>query len=120
YVEARVPFSRASPDETDVDIRASFQGCKEDSICYPPTEQLMSLTLPAASEFADVAGAAPAEGGAAPAGSGAAGPAPEGPVSEQDRLASLVLSDSWPLVAITFYGLGLLLAFTPCVLPMVP
>jgi thiol:disulfide interchange protein DsbD len=32
----------------------------------------------------------------------------------------MVLSDSWWLIFGTFYGLGLLLAFTPCVLPMVP
>ena len=41
-------------------------------------------------------------------------------VSEQDRLANVVIN--YPLWAVLgmFYGLGLLLAFTPCVLPMVP
>lgn len=39
----------------------------------------------------------------------------EGQVSEQDRLAALILGDSWLLVGATFFGLGLLLAFTPCV-----
>jgi len=103
YVEAVVPFSRASPDEISVTVRAGYQGCKENSVCYPPGEQVMALTLPASSEFAA-------------SGSG------DGPVmvSEQDRLAALVLSDSWFVVLGTFYGLGLLLAFTPCVLPMVP
>lgn len=102
YVEATIPFSRASPDEIPVTVRAAFQGCRENSICYPPGEQTMALVLPAASEFA------------VPAGGG------EVMVSEQDRLAALVLSDSWLIVLGTFYGLGLLLAFTPCVLPMVP
>jgi thiol:disulfide interchange protein DsbD len=104
YVEIDVPFSRASPDSLNVDVTAAFQGCKEDSICYPPAEQTMALVLPAAAEF-PMSDAPPA---AAP------------PQSEQDRLAALVLSDSWWLVLGTFYGLGLLLAFTPCVLPMVP
>lgn len=103
YVEAVIPFSRASPGETPVTVRASFQGCKEQSICYPPDEQVMGLTLPPSSEFAT--------------GSAAAAPVM---VSEQDRLAALVLGDSWLLIAGTFFGLGLLLAFTPCVLPMVP
>ena len=102
YVEATIPFSRSSPDEIPVTVRAGFQGCRENSICYPPGEQTMALVLPAASEFA-----MPAGGGAVM-------------VSEQDRLAALVLSDSWLIVLGTFYGLGLLLAFTPCVLPMVP
>ncbi len=100
YVEATVPFARATPDEIPLQITAVFQGCKEDSICYPPIEQTMSLTLPAASVFASSL--------------------PAAPVSEQDRLASLLLADQWWLVLGTFYGLGLLLAFTPCVLPMVP
>ena len=102
YVEATIPFSRASPDEMPVTVRGQFQGCRENSICYPPGEQIMALVLPPASEFAPAAGSG------------------EIMVSEQDRLAALVLSDSWLIVLGTFYGLGLLLAFTPCVLPMVP
>jgi thiol:disulfide interchange protein DsbD len=107
YVEAVVPFARSSPDPIDIELTAGYQGCKEDSICYPPGEQTMGLVLPASSEFA-TSSAAPSTA------------APRGPLSEQDRLAALVLSDSWLLVLGTFYGLGLLLAFTPCVLPMVP
>ncbi|RNE92772.1 protein-disulfide reductase DsbD, partial [Marichromatium sp. AB32] len=42
------------------------------------------------------------------------------PVSEQDRLASTLANASlWTSVAL-FFGLGLLLAFTPCVFPMIP
>jgi thiol:disulfide interchange protein DsbD len=104
YVEAQLAFSRATPNAIDVAIDTVFQGCKIDSICYPLIERTTSLALPASSAFA------------APVGGGI--PAPV--VSEQDRLAALVLSDSWWLVLGTFYGLGLLLAFTPCVLPMVP
>jgi thiol:disulfide interchange protein DsbD len=41
-------------------------------------------------------------------------------VSEQDRLAKLVAHGSLWLVLASFFGFGLLLAFTPCVLPMIP
>ena len=41
-------------------------------------------------------------------------------VSEQDRLADLIRDGNLRAVLATFFGLGLLLAFTPCVLPMVP
>ncbi|HEX7079927.1 MAG TPA: protein-disulfide reductase DsbD [Gammaproteobacteria bacterium] len=105
YVEATVPFARAGPNEIPVEVRARFQGCRENSICYPPTEQTMSLILPATSEFAV---------SDEPPGSSAA------PVSEQDRLAALILGGSWLAVGGAFFGFGLLLAFTPCVLPMVP
>ena len=45
---------------------------------------------------------------------------PDLPVSEQDRLANALAGDGKLLTLMTFFGLGLLLAFTPCVFPMVP
>ncbi len=106
YVEAQLPFSRAAPDAVDVQLNVLYQGCKVDSICYPVSEGSAALGLPASSAFAASASAA----------------AGSGPllVSEQDRLADVVIN--YPLWAVLgmFYGFGLLLAFTPCVLPMVP
>ena len=102
YVEATIPFTRATPEAVDVELIAGGQGCKVDSICLPPETYSMALTIPSSSEFDFVA------------------PTSQPMVSEQDRLASLIVSGSWWAVAATFYGLGLLLAFTPCVLPMVP
>ena len=107
YVEASVPFSRAGPEAMPVEIRGRFRGCRENSICYPPSEQTMALVLPAVADFG-VSDAAP------PA------PAAAGQVSERDQLVARILSDSWLVVGATFFGLGLLLSFTPCVLPMVP
>ena len=40
--------------------------------------------------------------------------------SEQDLLADKIRNGSLLAVLATFFGAGLLLAFTPCVLPMVP
>ena len=45
--------------------------------------------------------------------------APVAPVSDQDRLARLLTSNPWRAV-LAFFVAGLLLAFTPCVLPMIP
>ncbi len=101
YVEASVPFSRASPDAIDLTLTALAQGCKVGSICYPPMERTMALTVPATSEFAATSPSALQ-------------------MSEQDKLAAMVVNEPWWLVFGTFYGFGLLLAFTPCVLPMVP
>ena len=42
------------------------------------------------------------------------------PQSEQDRITSLLASKGILIIIATFFGLGLLLAFTPCVLPMFP
>jgi thiol:disulfide interchange protein DsbD len=109
YVEIKVPFARASPDSIDVDLTAGFQGCKDDSICYPPGEQTMALVLPATSEFpASVTSAAPTSGGAGEL------------VSEQDEWLAKIVNGSWFTLLGGFYVAGLLLSFTPCVLPMVP
>ena len=45
--------------------------------------------------------------------------APVAPVSDQDRLARLLTSNPWRAV-LAFFVAGLLLAFTPCVFPMIP
>jgi thioredoxin:protein disulfide reductase len=41
-------------------------------------------------------------------------------VSEQDKLATLIRDGNLLLVLATFFGIGVLLSFTPCVLPMIP
>ncbi len=107
YVEAKIPFARASPNALDVVLTAGFQGCRENSVCYPPSEQTMALVLPATSEFpADAGSSTPA--------------AAAGPVSEQDQWSARIVGGSfWAMIG-WFYVGGLLLAFTPCVLPMVP
>ncbi len=103
FVEVKVPFARASPDALDVELTAGFQGCKEASICYPPDAQTMALVLPATSEF--------------PAPVAATG---DELVSEQDQWAARIVNGSWPELLGWFFLGGLLLSFTPCVLPMVP
>jgi thiol:disulfide interchange protein DsbD len=102
YIEVKVPLARASPDEIEVEITAGFQGCKDASLCYPPGEQIMSLVLPATSEFPT-----PASAG-------------DELVSEQDQWAARIVNGSWPELLGWFFLGGLLLSFTPCVLPMVP
>lgn len=99
-----VPLSRRGPASTRFEFLLEYQGCKEDSICYPPMSREFVVLLP----DADLS-AAPAA------------PAPGVPAqSEQDRLSGLIASGSILTVMALFAGLGLLLAFTPCVLPMVP
>lgn len=97
-VFARLPFARATPEEISFKLQLDFQGCAEVGVCYPPTTRMLSVDLPAAS---------------------AAGNLGE-PVTEQGRLTRLIAEGSLALVLATFFGAGLLLAFTPCVLPMVP
>ena len=104
-VEAIVPFARSRPDASTVTVTLGYQGCAEDGICYTPIKRELTLMLTTASAV-DLVGELP--------------PPPGAMVSEQDKLATLILEGRLLLVMATFFGLGLLLAFTPCVLPMVP
>ena len=113
-----VPVSRAPGGALELPIVVGLQGCAEAGLCYPPEKRRFKVMLPAATGSA-TAGPPP---GAAARGAvgGASGGGTGGFVSEQDRLAGLIRDGSLPAVLATFFGLGLLLAFTPCVLPMVP
>ncbi|MFK7887623.1 MAG: protein-disulfide reductase DsbD domain-containing protein, partial [Gammaproteobacteria bacterium] len=105
--EILIPISRASPAAGELELNVAFQGCAEDGICYPPMDRNTLVALSQASTDA------PAEFAANDGGSTA-------PESEQDGLAKLISTGSLPIVLLTFFGLGVGLAFTPCVLPMVP
>jgi thiol:disulfide interchange protein DsbD len=104
---ATLPVSRAGTAEFELPLKVTFQGCAEAGLCYPPETKTLNVLLPAGAGTSASAGEPP----------GAVG---GGFVSEQDRLAALIRDGSLWLVLATFFGLGLLLALTPCVLPMVP
>lgn len=72
-------------------LTASYQGCNETGFCYPPQTADIKISLPAHT-----------------------------PLNQTDKALHLLQEAplGWALAA--FYGFGLLLAFTPCVLPMVP
>lgn len=113
-VEVRLPLVRDNREPTEVTLVAGYQGCAEAGICYPPMKKQASLALPAA----DAAAQAPAVGNSGPTSTAAPGTAE--PLSEQDSLAQSLASGGTGVVLLTFVGLGLLLAFTPCVFPMIP
>lgn len=88
-------------------LALSWQGCAEAGLCYPPQHRVVELS----------------GGGQAvkTATAGLAGTAPAAPALGEDQALAARLAQSgvgWVLLA--FFGLGLLMTFTPCVLPMVP
>ena len=104
-VFATLPLARATPESLDLELEVKYQGCADGGICYVPVTRILSVSLPTATAVTALPPRDP--GGSAP-------------VSEQARLAGLIsTAGMWAVVA-TFFGAGLLLAFTPCVLPMVP
>jgi thiol:disulfide interchange protein DsbD len=91
-------------------LAAVSQGCADVGVCYVPQEEKVRLSLASFSA------------GAPPGASGSSGlfPAPAAPPrSEETVIAGLFHGGFWLLIA-SFFGFGLLLAFTPCMLPMLP
>jgi len=104
-VEIPVRLNRPAGPEQQIVLEADYQGCRDGDICYPPQTSQVSLLLAAAS--------APITGKVAKP------PPAEAPLSEQGRLARLLVENPAGALA-AFWLAGLLLAFTPCVFPMIP
>ena len=75
-------------------VKVGFQGCADAGLCYPPQTQVVDLGGKAASFATDEAA--------------------------DQALANGLQQRALGLSLLVFFGLGLLLAFTPCSLPMLP
>ncbi|MGH8254237.1 MAG: protein-disulfide reductase DsbD [Steroidobacteraceae bacterium] len=117
---AHVPVAHAAGTRA-LTLSVTYQGCAEAGLCYPPITKQFDLTLPGTALAATGASADAGAGGTGSTNAGSPGAASAAPfVSEQDRLARMIRTGSLAAIIASFFGLGLLLAFTPCVLPMVP
>ena len=109
--QAVITLERNNNTAQDITLAASYQGCKENDLCYAPIDKQFNIVLPKAS-LATVpqmqASTQSAQGFAMSVD------------SESTQLAKLFKQGSFWLIVTFFFGAGLLLAFTPCVLPMIP
>jgi thiol:disulfide interchange protein DsbD len=109
-ITVQLPVTRAERAAFSLPVKISYQGCADAGLCYPPTTHTIDIQLP------EAGGAAMAQ----PLDGQIAGDSTGGYVSEQAGLARLITSGNVLLMMGAFFLSGLLLAFTPCVLPMVP
>ena len=107
-VFGKLSVARGTPDAMDLAIELKYQGCADGGICYPPVTKRINVSLPQATAVSALSAVNTRAAAAAPM------------VSEQAKLAQIISGSSMLVVVATFFGAGLLLAFTPCVLPMVP
>ncbi|WP_297324158.1 protein-disulfide reductase DsbD [Nitrosomonas sp.] len=126
-IQAIISLKREDPaSEQPLTLTASYQGCNEPvGVCYAPINKAIDLTLPAV-KAAIGAVAEAVSGKAAAAGIDATAelfqmpskaPAIETEAYKIDQMFQT--GDFW-LILTGFFGIGLLLAFTPCVFPMFP
>lgn len=113
-LEASLPIARPAGAGGALHLNVTYQGCADGGLCYNPITKTVSLELPPA----DQATTLPAD--ASPTRTAAASSSARPPVAEQDKLAALIRDGNLFAVLATFFGIGVLLSFTPCVLPMIP
>jgi thioredoxin:protein disulfide reductase len=106
-VVARIPVMRGSKAAFTLPVKVGYQGCNEPiGLCYPPQTREFQVAMPEATATSALTGSTSTSA--------------DGYVSEQDKLASLIRDGNIFLMIVAFFGAGLLLSLTPCVLPMVP
>ena len=104
YFDELVVVSRLSDIGEDAVVKIRYQGCAEAGLCYPP--EVITLPLSMLNKASDKPSKTTET--AAPAGNNSNDFVNK--LAEQDFLTNLAV----------FFGVGVLLAFTPCVFPMFP
>jgi thiol:disulfide interchange protein DsbD len=117
--QAEITLDRPHDKATGITLNATYQGCGDQGLCYPPIDKAIQLDLPDGKTGvpAPVMTEAPSPALITPLPStpGAAAPA-----TENSKIARLFKGGSFWLIVSFFFGAGLLLALTPCVFPMIP
>jgi len=100
-VEVDVSISRAAGSSNQLELEAEFQGCVNEGICYPPSTRIIKVELP-------------------PMQAAKAETKTNNTVSEQGDIQDQLGNSEWWKIVLRFFVIGLGLALTPCVFPMIP
>ncbi|MDN3552608.1 protein-disulfide reductase DsbD [Halomonas almeriensis] len=126
------------PGDADT-ITLHWQGCADAGLCYPPQQRTFDLPLSEGASATDVSIIPTAKTDNSKTDASGSKDASNDPgaiissdetlssssdpgVSQADdqQLATQLATGNWGWTLLVFFGLGLLLTFTPCVLPMIP
>lgn len=102
---AQIRLALTKPTPGKISVLATYQGCSEKGLCYAPIHKTLEVTLISPRSSASSAEVS----------------ATDQPVANEDGQATSLLEGGklW-LIVLGFFGFGLLLSLTPCVLPMIP
>ncbi len=109
-LELEIYYDINLPAGTRIQATLSYQGCADLGLCYPPETTPISFVVPQLDTT---------QQGALPQPQVTPGAIEIAPSAASNIRELLDSADLWLTLA-TIFGLGLLLSFTPCVLPMVP
>lgn len=99
-----IPIKQSIAPPVPFELKAGFQGCAEVGVCYPPMSKTIAIepSLVQANTIRETVAPKPTS------------------YSEQEQIAQSLSEKSYTLILASFFGFGLLLAFTPCIFPMIP
>jgi thiol:disulfide interchange protein DsbD len=100
-------------------LEVTSQGCADVGVCYPPQVQKVEVRL-AGLSLGSSGPLAAAPQGATPQFGGREVRGEPAIVSDESRFEQALASGGFLLTLAIFFGAGILLTFTPCVLPMIP
>jgi len=124
-LDVEIPLVKAEGPFT---LNIEYQGCAEDGLCYPPIAKLFKVDPSRPGALLQITGEGVGTGTAALATDKPAAPVlsanvpAKAPRSQNDLslVQTTLAGGSLWKIALAFLVFGLLLSFTPCVLPMVP
>lgn len=104
-----VAISLAEFNTTPPNVLVSYQGCAKSGFCYPPAQKQVTVkgngdvvisnpTVVTGKPIAEISHT----------------------ITSQDKVTQLLAGKNWFFILLGFLGFGLLLAFTPCVMPLIP
>ena len=102
-----IPFQITDAIKKEFNLNVAYQGCKEDSVCYPPIRKTLTVSVPASFDSLEIINQASASNSPLL-------------ISEQDSITQKLKDKSLLINILSFFGFGFLLALTPCVFPMIP
>lgn len=87
------------PNVETATLNVDYQGCSQHGFCYPPVHKEVSIVLNAKPQTTASLSSL---------------------LTDQQGVLLALQTQHYPILLLFFLGLGLLFAFTPCVLPMIP
>ncbi|CAM3992417.1 protein-disulfide reductase DsbD [Vreelandella rituensis] len=105
------------PGDADT-ITLHWQGCADAGLCYPPQQRTFDLAPAAAG--ASVTNVPSDTTNTSPTATSSPASDSRAEMAEDQQLAAQLAGANWVWALVAFFGMGLLLTFTPCVLPMIP
>lgn len=93
-----LPVQLTGGSTTGLNLTVSYQGCADAGLCYPPQTKKITLSEMSDDKLADLIDSS----------------------NDANRIDHLLQNQTHWMVLLSFFIFGLLLAFTPCVFPMLP